>query len=587
MRGKNCWCLGIVLILFCSFVSASSVRINEVELNPIGTDSGNEWVELYSEENTNLTNWSIRNNDGDVINLTDFNSSIFGFLIINFSGLWLDNIDEKVILLYNNSIVNETLIFADNTNNNLTWSYCNGNWLFVNSTRGYLNDCPNETEVQNATEVKACDWKIEILLEDYVFEKGTDVNWTVKVSKSYGDKANVSVRGYVKDMLSDWKMDYAPWTREDITNYRNQKYSPNLWEDKFYEIFYNITELSCNDSYYNNNFDNKFIIVLPKQLSTNYSYIKINELLPNPQGYDDATMPEGEWVELYNIGSEDLDLEGLGLKDDYGSDADIYISNSNTLDGTIIKANNYLVVYMNGRFGFLNNDGFERISLYKEDYLIDEVSYSGSTEGLSWNKLNNLWIQSIPSPGKENSGNGSLKSSNITIETIYDLGKDDIAKFGQTIRVKFKVFNIEDYSKVIRSWVESEEGNKVSKEAKFETPEKFSEGVVTIPIQLVPNCDKKFSDGEYKLIIDGLGEREEENIEIADITEDLCEKIKIETIKESSTLKSSESNINKITGEIIYEDKGEKQKRSALYFFCALMLFVVIYYAYGREQING
>ncbi len=65
-----------------------------------------------------------------------------------------------------------------------------------------------------------CDWKTEILLNNYTFNNGNDVNWTVKISKNYGDKANISVRGYVKDMLTNWQMDYKPWTNESVTNYR-------------------------------------------------------------------------------------------------------------------------------------------------------------------------------------------------------------------------------------------------------------------------------------------------------------------------------------------------------------------------------
>ena len=38
--------------------------------------------------------------------------------------------------------------------------------------------------------------------------------------------------------------------------------------------------------------------------------ICINEVIPNPNGYDDANYPGGEWLELYNSGTVDVDLTG-------------------------------------------------------------------------------------------------------------------------------------------------------------------------------------------------------------------------------------------------------------------------------------
>lgn len=112
-----------------------------------------------------------------------------------------------------------------------------------------------------------CDWKLKIF-SDYTFENGEDVNWKVKVEKGYGGKTNISVRGYVKEYFDDWEMDYKPWTNESVLNYRNQEYSPNLDKDRIYEIFYNITELNCNDTDLNDNFVSKLIYIgeeLPKE----------------------------------------------------------------------------------------------------------------------------------------------------------------------------------------------------------------------------------------------------------------------------------------------------------------------------------
>ena len=38
--------------------------------------------------------------------------------------------------------------------------------------------------------------------------------------------------------------------------------------------------------------------------------ICLNEALPNPNGYDSGTWPNGEWVELYNKGNTTVDVSG-------------------------------------------------------------------------------------------------------------------------------------------------------------------------------------------------------------------------------------------------------------------------------------
>ncbi len=134
--GKNIWCLGLILLLF--FLNpVTGIRINEVELNPGGADSGNEWIELYSENNINLIGYRIKNNDNDTV---DLNGNLSGYLIVNFSSQWLDNSDERVFLIFNGSILNSSPLLADSENNNKTWQYCN-DWVFNNSTKKGKNFC--------------------------------------------------------------------------------------------------------------------------------------------------------------------------------------------------------------------------------------------------------------------------------------------------------------------------------------------------------------------------------------------------------------------------------------------------------------
>jgi len=132
------WIIGLMVLMLAGVVSAEAIRINEIELNPAGSDSGNEWVELYSPNGINLTGYSLVNSDEEEIILEGVFS---GYYVVNFNGQWLDNSDEKVSLLRNGTLVHETLTFSDSFNDGRTWNFCGLEWNFKDSTMGEDNGC--------------------------------------------------------------------------------------------------------------------------------------------------------------------------------------------------------------------------------------------------------------------------------------------------------------------------------------------------------------------------------------------------------------------------------------------------------------
>lgn len=245
-----------------------------------------------------------------------------------------------------------------------------------------------------------------------------------------------------------------------------------------------------------------------------YSVISISEFLPDPEGEDDANMPKGEWVELYNVGNVDLDLLGFEFYDNYGSEADVVITETTTSDGTVIKSKDYLVVYMNGVSGFLNNKGFEKISLYDlNGNLVDEVSYEGSDEGVSWSYSEEEWQRTAPTLGYGNLDNSSSMQSEIKIEEIYDLG-DGKAEWGDIIRIKLFVYKGNTEKNVVWMWVEDREGNRVTKKSKFNVYDKFLNYSFTYPLGLPADCEEDFVSGVGKIKVSGLDTSTEENLDI-------------------------------------------------------------------------
>ena len=114
--------------------------------------------------------------------------------------------------------------------------------------------------------------------------------------------------------------------------------------------------------------------------------IVINEIMVNPDMVNDA---DGEWIELYNTGFEDVDINGWVIKDDGGNEHEI--DNNGSL---IIESKGYLVLARNGNMTenggvdvdyeyddfTLSNDGEDEVILLDEnDDVIDLVYYNDDT----------------------------------------------------------------------------------------------------------------------------------------------------------------------------------------------------------------
>src|SRR3989344_1552964 len=135
-----------IILILINFVYAE-IRINEVELNPAGSDGGKEWIELYSDSLINLEGWKLVNHDNKVLFL---NQSFNGYLIINFEEQWLDNENESIILYNGNSLVSITPVLKDSSNDNKAWNYCNGVLRFLISSSGLSNNCQTQSNNTNS-----------------------------------------------------------------------------------------------------------------------------------------------------------------------------------------------------------------------------------------------------------------------------------------------------------------------------------------------------------------------------------------------------------------------------------------------------
>lgn len=122
--------------------------------------------------------------------------------------------------------------------------------------------------------------------------------------------------------------------------------------------------------------------------------IIINELLPDPAGED----YDGEWVELYNTGSKDVDLLGWQVDDASGGSKAFRFEDSVTvkpLSFYLLDREDSGLALNNGSDEARVFDGFGR--------LVDSIRYSGAKEGLSYSRdKKNNWQWSAPTAGGPN-----------------------------------------------------------------------------------------------------------------------------------------------------------------------------------------
>ncbi len=122
--------------------------------------------------------------------------------------------------------------------------------------------------------------------------------------------------------------------------------------------------------------------------------IIINELLPDPAGED----YDGEWVELYNSGSKDVDLLGWQIDDASGGSKAFRFEDSVT-----VKPSSFYLLDREDSGLALNNGSDEARIFDGFGRLVDSVKYSGAKEGLSYSRdKKNNWQWSVPTAGKPN-----------------------------------------------------------------------------------------------------------------------------------------------------------------------------------------
>lgn len=122
--------------------------------------------------------------------------------------------------------------------------------------------------------------------------------------------------------------------------------------------------------------------------------LRINEIFPNPTGSDDD-----EFVELYNSGTETINLSGLKLDDEDGGSRPFVFD-----DDTFIEAGEYRVFSKSETKLALNNTNDSVRLLDGSNSVLASVDFDGVIEGASYSlTTDDVWQwSSKPTPGEQN-----------------------------------------------------------------------------------------------------------------------------------------------------------------------------------------
>ncbi len=486
----------LMILILLLVQSVSAVEISEIMYNPVGNDNNLEYVEVYSEEELNLSEYVFE----------DSSSS-----------------DELVMVQASDS--RYYLIVEEGFN----FSLVNASVYSAGATLG--NNLNNEQDVA--------------MLRDSSGKVITVVSYTAGMGGN-GNGQALCVNGTLYECVPTPGAENPALISGINTT--------------------NMTNMTTNAS--------------SEMALVDYNGIKINEVLPNPKGLDSDEMPDGEWIELVNMGAG-IELKGVEICDKEWTCIGVDGEHAPSL---FIGSHGFLVVYANGK-SILNNAGVEHVRLVHEGKILDEMVYEGSHESLSWSLVDEIWIVTEPTAGLPN-----IKSENVNkVEPAVNMsklvikkvhaGSDGIVKFGDTVDVRLWAYKGETNQQRVTIRVEN-----MSTKVQVNLVEKYRSYELVLPLLIDQNCKGTLMDGVYRVVAEGLGLVTTEEMVVNGSTSSCFHEQSFTVLPRSGSGESiiNSSSQQQLTGQVVYTSRQESIKRYGLYGFIVVVLLVFGYFLFQR-----
>ncbi len=169
-----------------------------------------------------------------------------------------------------------------------------------------------------------------------------------------------------------------------------------------------------------------------------------------------------------------------------------------------------------------------------------------------------LIIKSAISTACNNTNNNILaekivivKNSNFSLQNVSKIVIEKISKeelsFGDLFEVDVKIYKGDTRKTAIEAYLSDGEA-KISGITSLNLENKFREYALSIPIQIKSNCNDKYNNGKYYLIVEGLDQKEMKELLVSGNIDSFC--TKTATTKKSSTTTNSANTEQQKTGKL-------------------------------------
>jgi hypothetical protein len=362
-----------------------------------------------------------------------------------------------------------------------------------------------------------------------------------------------------------------------------------------------------SQAYGNKKFLPAIILIFSLQIVS--ANISINEIMYDLNGTDTGH----EWIEIYNNGSESINLSGWKFYEGATNHGLILINGS-----WILENNTYAIIaddsatFLADFLQFnaslfdssfdLSNSG-ENLSLKNSTLSIVESVFYNSSWGASGNNkslqlFNNSWCEGIPTPGaasnctifQNNQGNSTNETENNTEKSAgkmsYEIEYPEIINVSENFTVKIIAKNSQNHSQIIYAWSYVYKNNKClscdennDRESNKIEIEIDSEEEEEIFLQNSAEAENGTYNLKIKILKEELKTPKEYtfNITVLNFSSKIEEK-KIEKAVIAQNLSNNSSNCTAL------ESKSERDKKLAFYLLSFTLLMIII--LQHRKDLN-
>jgi PKD repeat protein len=336
-------------------IYTSPVKITEIYPNPPGSDSKDEFIELYNSgaETTDITNWKLGDGSSKRYTIKEGNIAPGAYIVLKraMTSIALNNSGGDEVGLYDpNGAIVEKAQYKGSAAEGESWSRKeDGSWAW---TTEVTPSEANKISGKSAAPIIAIDVDTEVAVDELVKFDASD-----------------TTDPDAEEMTFVWSFGDNGTDEGDIVEHA-------FSDEGTYTVTLSVTDAS------NNSAAQDVIVMVKNRLSfvggfnpeTPIEKIEISEILPNPEGSDTT-----EFIELFNPTDEHIDLTDMKLDDEEGGSRAYSIP-----EGTIINAGMYLIFgRQDTKIAFNNTSDSARI-LYPDGTVLRNIRYDDVLEGHSF-----------------------------------------------------------------------------------------------------------------------------------------------------------------------------------------------------------